>query len=146
MTSLPGVLIVEDDAAIRGMLAAALGREALAVDCAGDGVAGLEKLASATYAVVIVDLMMPRMDGFAFLDAFRELTFPIRPVVFVMTAYDDAALVKLDAQLVHGSFKKPFDLQQVVNVVRDAAVTLHGANAPAIVPDALPNEAARDVC
>jgi len=145
--ALPRVLIIEDDLAIRGMLTAALGREALAVDTASDGVAGLEKLATATYAVIIVDLMMPRMDGYAFLEAFRNLELPLRPMIFVMTAYDDQALLKLDATLVHGYLKKPFDVEQVVKLIRDAAEELHRAGQPAIAPEEKPAEdAARDVC
>src|SRR5207248_10228137 len=91
VTSLPRVLVVEDDAAIRGMLTTALRREPLVVDGAQDGVGALEKLAAETYNVIVVDLMMPRLDGYGFLEAFRHLTLPLRPVVFVMTAYDDAA-------------------------------------------------------
>jgi len=144
--SLPKVLIVEDDAAIRGMLTAALGREALAVDTAADGVAALEQLAAATYAVIIVDLMMPRMDGYAFLAAFRELNLPVRPLIFVMTAYDDAALVKLDGTIVHGYLKKPFDLEQVVKVVVDAATALHAEGQPAIAAEAPSEDVARNVC
>jgi len=136
--SLPKVLIVEDDAAIRAMLTAALTREPLLVDTACDGVGGLEQLAASSYAVIVVDLMMPRMDGYAFLEAFRNLPLPVRPVVFVMTAYDDAALLKLDGSLVHGSFKKPFDLDSVVTLIRDAAHALHGTTPPpaAIAPEA----------
>jgi CheY-like chemotaxis protein len=143
-------LIVEDDAAIRAMLTAALVREPLLVDSAADGIGGLEKLnAGAAYAVLIVDLMMPRMDGFAFLKAFRELALPVRPLVFVMTAYDDAALLKLDGTVVHGSFKKPFDLDTVVHIVRDAAHTQHvSEQPPAIAAEAPPSPDAgpREVC
>lgn len=147
MTTLPRILIVEDDVAIRGLLAAALGREALTVDTAGDGVAALERLATAAYAVIIVDLMMPRMDGYAFLDAFRELRLPLRPLIFVMTAYDDVALLKLDATLVHGYLKKPFDVEHVVKLVRDAAALLQPAeDQPGIVPEAPSENVARDVC
>jgi CheY-like chemotaxis protein len=128
------------------MLTAALSREALAVDGASDGLAGLEKLAAARYSVIIVDLMMPRMDGFTFLDAFRKLTLPIRPLVFVMTAYDDLALLKLDATLVHGYLKKPFDVEQVVKLIRDAAEVLHREEPPAIAPEAAPGDVARDAC
>jgi CheY-like chemotaxis protein len=147
VTTLPRILIVEDDVAIRGLLTAALGREALAVDTAGDGVAALERLATAAYAVIIVDLMMPRMDGYAFLDAFRELCLPLRPLIFVMTAYYDLALLKLDATLVHGYLKKPFDVEQVVKLVRDAATLLQPAeDQPAIAPEAPSENVARDVC
>ncbi len=147
MTTLPRILIVEDDVAIRGMLTAALGREPLTVDTACDGVAALEKLATATYAVIIVDLMMPRMDGYAFLDAFRELRLPLRPLIFVMTAYDDLALPKLDATLVHGYLKKPFDVEHVVKLVRDAAALLQPAeDQPGIAPEAPTENIARDDC
>ena len=130
------------------MLTAALGREPLVVDSAADGVGALEQLAAETYAVIVVDLMMPRLDGYGFLEAFRDLALPLRPVVFVMTAYDDAALLKLDATIVHGSFKKPFDLEHVVTLVRDAAHALGTGEQPAaIAGDAPPaDDGARDAC
>jgi CheY-like chemotaxis protein len=147
VTTLPRILIVEDDVAIRGMLTAALGREALAVDNAGDGVAALEKLATAAYAVIVVDLMMPRMDGYAFLDAFRELHLPSRPLIFVMTAYDDAALLKLDATLVHGYLKKPFDVERVVKLIRDAALVLQPAEDQAgVAPEPPSEDVVRNAC
>jgi CheY-like chemotaxis protein len=146
VTSLPRVLIIEDDIAIRGMLTAALSREALAVEGATDGIAALEKLAVTSYSVIIVDLMMPRMDGFTFLDAFRKLPLPVRPLIFVMTAYDDLALLKLDATLVHGYLKKPFDVEQVVTLIRDAAAVLHRAEPAAVPPETASGDVARDVC
>ena len=129
------------------MLAAALGREGLTVDGAGDGLIALEMLSSTTYAVIIVDLMMPRMDGFAFLDAFSKLNMAARPLIFVMTAYDDTALLKLDGALVHGYLRKPFDVEQVVKFIGDAAQTLHGITEPSVSPEATPSaETVRDAC
>ncbi|HEV2722936.1 MAG TPA: response regulator [Thermoanaerobaculia bacterium] len=149
MTALPKVLIVEDDLAIRGMLAAALGRQGLAVDGAGDGIIALEMLAAASYAVIVVDLMMPRMDGFAFLDAFAKLDLPLRPLIFVMTAYDDAALLKLNGTLVHGYLRKPFDVEQVVKIIRDAAETLHAVEKKRVAAEpaaALSADTVSDAC
>ena len=128
------------------MLTAALSREALAVDGASDGFAALDRLATASYSVIIVDLMMPRMDGFTFLEAFRKLALPIRPLIFVMTAYDDLALLELDATLVHGYLKKPFDVEQVVTLIRDAAEVLHRAGPAAVPPEVASEDVARDVC
>lgn len=150
MTSLPRVLVVEDDLAIRSMLTVALGREPLLVDSASDGVGALEKLAGASYAVLVVDLMMPRMDGFTFLENLRNLNLAVRPLVFVMTAYDDTALLRLDGTIVHGSFKKPFDLERVVALVRDAAHAIHdGAQTATAAPEDAPplsDNVSRDVC
>jgi CheY-like chemotaxis protein len=124
--SFPGVLIVEDDVAIRNLLTAALEREPLRVDSASDGVAALEKVRTAPYAVLLVDLMMPRMNGFGFVEALRELELPSPPVVIVMTAFDDAAIRQLDSRLVHACLRKPFDIPLVVELVRDCAELMTG--------------------
>jgi CheY-like chemotaxis protein len=124
--SFPGVLIVEDDVAIRNLLTSALEREPLRVDSAPDGVAALEKVRTAPYAVLLVDLMMPRMNGFAFIEAVRELGLPTPPVVIVMTAFDEAAIRQLDSTLVHACLRKPFDIPLVVELVRDCAELMTG--------------------
>jgi CheY-like chemotaxis protein len=142
MPTIPRVLIVEDDAAIRSLLAAALRRETLEIDVAGDGVDALAKLARCEYAVIVADLMMPRMNGYAFIDALRRLPLRVRPVVFVMTAFDDTALRELNPQWVHGCFRKPFDVGHVVQVIRDCAMLLAQHQVPAIdgALDELPPE------
>jgi len=127
--SFPGVLIVEDDVAIRNLLTSALEREPLRVDSAPDGVAALEKVRDAPYAVLLVDLMMPRMNGFAFVQALRELGLPNPPVVIVMTAFDEAAIRQLDSTLVHACIRKPFDVPLVVELVRDCAELMTGVRA-----------------
>ncbi|HEX8169066.1 MAG TPA: response regulator [Thermoanaerobaculia bacterium] len=118
------VLIVEDDAAIRSLLAAALRRAQIEVEVASDGAEALEKVAHGSYGVIVADLMMPRMDGYAFLDALKLLTLPVKPVVFVMSAFDDSAFRLLDPAVVHGCFRKPFDVERVVSLVQDCVALL----------------------
>jgi CheY-like chemotaxis protein len=62
----PRVLVVEDDGNTRGMMRRLLEREGWWVDEAADGQAALQKMAVETPQLILLDLMMPRMDGFAF--------------------------------------------------------------------------------
>jgi len=59
------VLLVEDDTQIAGAISTMLGRQKFAVDVASDGEIGLEYLLRGTYDVAIVDVMLPKNDGFA---------------------------------------------------------------------------------
>jgi CheY-like chemotaxis protein len=78
------VLVVDDDPGTREMIRRALTREGWSVREAEDGDTGLEEVARSRPAVVLLDLMMPRMDGFQMLAALRrsELTRDV-PVVVV---------------------------------------------------------------
>ena len=118
----PRVLVVEDDPAIRALLTIALRREGVSVDGVGDGIAALERMALLRYDVLVVDLMMPKMDGFTFLDALAKVPLDPRPIVFVMTAFDDSVFGKLDPSTVHGLLRKPFDIEAVATTVRDSAI------------------------
>ena len=120
LTTRPHVLVVEDDTAIRTLLAVALRREPLHVDLAEDGVAALDLVSRHDYAVIIVDMMMPRMDGEAFLTTLPS-HLRKRPIVFAMTAYDDHVLRRIPANIVHGWIRKPFDLHRLVSIVTDSA-------------------------
>lgn len=62
----PTVLVVEDDPTTRDLLRSSLEREDFSVIEACDGVAGLEILASIRPAMILLDLMMPKLDGFEF--------------------------------------------------------------------------------
>jgi two-component system OmpR family response regulator len=115
------VLVVEDDDAIRTLLVAALRREPFEVDCANDGAAALQMTAEVEYAVIVLDLMMPRLNGFQFLDAFHTKTPSARSVVLVVTAFDDAQVAKLPAGRVHAIVRKPFDVTQLVTMIREVA-------------------------
>ena len=122
----PKVLVVEDDDAIRSLLYAALRREAFDVHVAHDGAEALRLTAAAEYAVILLDLMMPHMNGFEFLAEFRRATPDARSVVFVVTAFDDAMIGRLNSEQVHAIVRKPFDVGQLVAMVREVAMTWSG--------------------
>jgi two-component system OmpR family response regulator len=129
----PRVLVVEDDDGIRSLLVAALGREALDVDAAADGAEALELCRMWEYAVIVLDLMMPRVNGFDFLEAFNSIPPRANPVIFVVTAFDDRVIGQVASSQVHAIVRKPFDVEQFVATIHAAAQTWreHAVVAPA---------------
>ena len=80
------VLVVEDDAGTRALLGKALGKAGWQVAEAENGRVALERMEATQPALILLDLMMPEMDGFEFLDALRRQQ-PRREVpVVVITA------------------------------------------------------------
>jgi hypothetical protein len=82
------VLLIEDDDALRALLKRTLVKEGWRVREAGDGQAGLSAVAAATPDLILLDLLMPEMDGFAFLADLRRHPEWRRVPVVVVTAKD----------------------------------------------------------
>jgi PAS domain S-box-containing protein len=98
-----GVLVVEDDPATRAVLRRSLEKEGWRVTEAENGRVGLERVAADRPALVLLDLMMPEMDGFEFLDGLRsDLTTPA-PAVVVITAKE---LTDLDRERLNGGVSR----------------------------------------
>ncbi len=125
----PKVLIVEDDGGIRGMLSVALRREGLVVDAVADSEDALRLVRESEYAVILLDLMLPRLNGVEFLDEFRKALPSAQTVVFVMTAFDDASIRRLGPIKVEAIIKKPFDVPRLVEMVREVVRTRQCASA-----------------
>ena len=109
------ILVVEDDDAIRALLFTVLRRRGFKVDTAQNGAKGLERFSQCVYSLVLLDLMMPVMDGYKFLDHLRELNLSPHPLVLVLTA--GAAPRNLDPTIVAGALRKPFDIELLVETV-----------------------------
>jgi len=109
------VLVVDDDATIRALLGSVLRRRDLEVDEAADGAEALDLLRQNSYAVVLLDLLMPNVDGFAVLDEFGSAI--ATPVVLVITGADRSLIKQLDPQRIHGVVRKPFDSEDLADVV-----------------------------
>jgi len=80
------VLVVEDDQATQELLQKRLTQEGWQVVVASNGREALERVTQGTPDLVLLDLMMPEMDGFEFLEAFRKQPGCARTTVVVMTA------------------------------------------------------------
>lgn len=114
------VLIVEDDPPLRGLLRTLLTRAGpYDVATCADGQEAIEVLAAQTFDVILLDLMMPRKDGFAVIDYLRTHKPAQLRVVLVMTAMMDVPPGRLDPSVVHGLVAKPFDNNAVVALVRE---------------------------
>ncbi|HEX2061767.1 MAG TPA: response regulator [Thermoanaerobaculia bacterium] len=137
MAVLPKVLVVEDDDSIRALLTAALRREGLDVDAARDGLHALRFCETCEYAVIVLDLMMPVLNGFEFLDALTRATPAARSVIFVVTAFDDRLVKEVSSPRVHAIVRKPFDVHQLATTVREVAWAWNAAVQPSH-PDAPP--------
>jgi two-component system OmpR family response regulator len=78
------VLVVEDDPTIADFVAKGLRENGFAVDLAADGEQGLEQAVATPYDAAIVDVMLPRRDGIAVIDALRGRG--VRTPVLILSA------------------------------------------------------------
>lgn len=113
------VLVVDDDDAIRNMVERVLRREHFEVESARDGFEAIEKLARNDYGTVLLDLMMPRVDGLGVLRFLETKQEAPLPRVIVMTANLQTASETANAQPVFRILPKPFDIHELVTHVRD---------------------------
>lgn len=114
------ILIVDDDDAIRTMVERVLRREKFEVESARDGFEAIEKLTQNDYGAILLDLMMPRVDGHGVL-RFLEEERTEAPRVIVMTANAPSAMTAQSAAPVFRVLSKPFDITQLVSHVRECA-------------------------
>src|SRR5919202_4731772 len=76
------ILVIEDEPRILAFLARGLEAEGFSVDGAGDGKAGVDRAVRGGYDLVILDLLLPKLDGFAVLRQLQN-RLPELPVVIV---------------------------------------------------------------
>jgi CheY-like chemotaxis protein len=110
------VLVVDDDPAIRGLVADALRDEGYLVDLAAHGREALDALRARRPATIVLDLMMPVMDGFSFMEAcHHEQLCDNVPIVVISAAAD--AIQRISEVPVHACIAKPFDLDDLVRTI-----------------------------
>ena len=113
------VLVIDDDVFVRRMLVSALRHRGLLIDEAANGAEAIDLLRENRYPVVLLDLMMPVVDGFGVLDAIDRGGSP--PVVLVVTGADRRVIDQLDSSRIHGIVRKPFDPLDIAEVVAACA-------------------------
>lgn len=117
--SVPQVMVVEDDPTTREMMEAMLTRAGLTVSSAENGRIGLERLEKLQPDLILLDLMMPEMDGFEFVRRLREHQSWSHIPVVVLTAKDitkeDRSRLQTKVQTIFqkSAYKKDRLLQEI---------------------------------
>ena len=126
----PPILIADDDPAIRSLLRLIVERSGLHVDVAADGQEALTMIERRDYALVLLDLQMPRTNGFDVVDRLR--TKAPRPVIIVLTALPRSQTAQLDTNVVQAIVRKPFDVAFLADIIAGTARSMadHPQNPP----------------
>lgn len=113
-----GVLVVEDDPAIRRLVKMVLEREGYRVEVAADGIEAVLKLGVGEYDAIILDLMMPNLDGFSLMNTLGE-NDPDRLRRIIVTSAASPNVIR-DRMLgkPFALLPKPFDISQLAARVR----------------------------
>lgn len=115
------VLVIDDDLPLRGMLAAALRQHGFQVLLAGDGAEGHRALLIHKPDVVLLDLAMPNVNGWDFLQKLQETghlgSFPII-VVSAHLRSDPQAVLQMGVSAI---LPKPFNLPDLIGLIEHLA-------------------------
>ena len=112
------ILVVEDDAAIRRLVRMVLERIGYKVELAADGVEAVLKMGLVDFDAIVLDLMMPNLDGFAFINKLAEHD-PERLQRIIVTSAASPNLIR--ERLAGRPFDillKPFDINELSRRVR----------------------------
>jgi DNA-binding response OmpR family regulator len=111
------VLVIDDDMPLRGMLAAALRQHGFQVLLAGDGAEGQRALNIHHPDVVLLDLAMPNVNGWDFLQRLQETGHSGRVRIIVLSAHlrhDPAAVLQMGVSAI---LPKPFNLPELIELI-----------------------------
>jgi DNA-binding response OmpR family regulator len=114
----PFVLIVDDNEPTCTLITALLQKD-FCVDVATDGLEAVEKLRTNAYGAVILDLLMPQLDGYGVLD-FLKARNPakLRSVIVVSAALTRAEVARVETYDVCAIMMKPFDVEVLLATVK----------------------------
>lgn len=111
------ILIAEDDPSLRKILVSLLEKSNYRVDAVGDGLEALEYLRADSYDGVILDIMMPKMDGMQVLRTIRQEKNAVPVLMLTAKSEIDDKVAGLDLGA-NDYLTKPFDLRELLARLR----------------------------
>ena len=136
------VLVIEDSEPLRRSLKHGLSRSGFAVDVVGDGEEGLAYARHGTYDAIILDLMLPKLDGLTLLKRLRD--YGSNQHVLILSAKDQVA-ERIEG-LQHGAddyLTKPFDFDELLARLRALIRRKYGTKSPMVRVGALQIDTSR---
>lgn len=112
----PHILVLDDDPTILSFLSESLQDEGYRVMTATNGREGLDHLRHHTFNLILLDLMMPIMDGAQFVAELRRLGLPATLPIILLSA-DRNVAGKVRSLGVAAGVPKPFSLDELLNLV-----------------------------
>lgn len=110
------ILVVDDSEDNLTLLKILLEAEGYEVDVAQNGFAALENIEASPPGLVLLDVMMPDMDGFEVVQRIRESDSPDTPIVLITGYLDPGSEASFPK--VEGFIHKPIDLDEVLKTVK----------------------------
>jgi two-component system, response regulator, stage 0 sporulation protein F len=111
-------LVVDDDDPIRAMLAKVVERQNLEVDTARDGVEAIERIDEDGYSVILLDLMMPRVDGYGVLKHLEQYHPQKLGCTIIASAVPESEILKQFRAPVFRVHAKPFDMARLISDIK----------------------------
>jgi DNA-binding response OmpR family regulator len=115
MSSKGRILVIEDDPSIQEFMSMALQDEGYDVTVAPNGAVGLSMLNNVRPGLILLDMLMPIMDGKAFLEAYHDLPLTHAPIIALSASRNLKAVVKPLG--VNDFLSKPFNLDELLECV-----------------------------
>jgi two-component system, OmpR family, copper resistance phosphate regulon response regulator CusR len=124
------ILLVEDETKVASFIKRGLEAASYSVDVEHDGAAGFKRLLERDYDLIILDVMLPRLDGLSLMKEIRQrqINIPVLLLTARVTVADKVAGLDLGAD---DYLTKPFVFEELLARVR--ALLRRGASAPAVL-------------
>ncbi|GAC1401300.1 MAG: twitching motility response regulator PilG [Ktedonobacteraceae bacterium] len=115
----PTVLVVDDSPTVRKIVQMTLEREHIRVITAGDGLSALTCVADEMPAVILLDIQLPRMDGYHICQIIRK-NLQFRQIPIIMLSGKDGLFDKMRGRLAGSTeyLTKPFEAGELVQTVK----------------------------
>jgi len=125
------ILLIDDDVELCSMLGDYLGRHGYQVTAAHDGKAGLASALAGTYSIVLLDVMLPGLDGFEVLRRLRAAASPMSVLLLTARGEDVDRIVGLEIGA-DDYLPKPFNPRELLARIRAILRRSGKAEAPAV--------------
>ena len=132
------ILIIEDETAIQSILSELLTDAGYNIEVAGDGLEGITKFREKPFSLVLLDIMMPKIDGYTVCEMIRQESNV--PIIMLTALDEEEAQVKAFELKVDDYITKPFSVSELIARLEALTRRIHrgtGAAKPAEEPEQL---------